>query len=251
MGAVLLHDCFLTFRWKFHYLTLHHLLSYMFSLQTTLYRDLKLRAALIKDKKLVLLPGEVIHESLDGVWNLSSDQGNLGTFYITNIRVVWHANLAENFNVTIPFLQMRTMTVRPSKFGPALVINTRAATGVDKGGYLLGFRIHPHERLDSVFLSLSKLYSLYAGKPKFGISFTVEEVPRQLEAMVVERKEDTLTITDENYGGEAFAAYAIARGTKDEHGKESDPPVPVFDDYLGLATERLEAGFTTKGVWSF
>lgn len=40
------------------------------------------------------------------MWNLSSDQGNLGTFFITNVRLVWHANLAENFNVSIPYLQM-------------------------------------------------------------------------------------------------------------------------------------------------
>ena len=42
-----------------------------------------------------------------GVWNLSSDQGNLGTFFITNVRLVWHANMAENFNVSIPYLQAR------------------------------------------------------------------------------------------------------------------------------------------------
>ena len=33
-------------------------------------------------------------------------QGNLGTFYITNVRVVWHANLNEQFNVSIPYLQI-------------------------------------------------------------------------------------------------------------------------------------------------
>lgn len=43
---------------------------------------------------------------IDGVWNLSSDQGNLGSFFVTNIRVVWHAALAENFNVSIPYVQM-------------------------------------------------------------------------------------------------------------------------------------------------
>ena len=42
---------------------------------------------------------------MPGVWNLSSDQGNLGTFFITNVRLVWHANMAENFNVSIPYLQ--------------------------------------------------------------------------------------------------------------------------------------------------
>lgn len=33
-------------------------------------------------------------------------QGNLGTFFITNVRVVWHANLNEAFNVSIPYLQI-------------------------------------------------------------------------------------------------------------------------------------------------
>jgi hypothetical protein len=34
------------------------------------------------------------------------NQGNLGTFYLTNIRVIWHANMNENFNVSVPYLQM-------------------------------------------------------------------------------------------------------------------------------------------------
>lgn len=43
---------------------------------------------------------------VEGVWNLSSDQGNLGCFFLTNVRLVWHANLAQNFNVSIPYMQM-------------------------------------------------------------------------------------------------------------------------------------------------
>ena len=41
---------------------------------------------------------------VNGVWNLSSEQGNLGTFFVSNVRVVWHGNLAEGFNVSIPYL---------------------------------------------------------------------------------------------------------------------------------------------------
>ena len=37
---------------------------------------------------------------------MSSDQGNLGTFFVTNVRLVWHANINENFNVSIPYLQV-------------------------------------------------------------------------------------------------------------------------------------------------
>ena len=54
-----------------------------------MYRDLKLRGALLQNKQLVLLPLEKVYEKVNGVWNLSSDQGNLGTFFITNVRVVW------------------------------------------------------------------------------------------------------------------------------------------------------------------
>jgi Bardet-Biedl syndrome 5 protein len=71
-----------------------------------LYRDIKLRGAIIHDKQLALLADEQIYSKTDGVWNLSADQGNLGTFFITNVRVVWFANLAENFNVSIPFMQI-------------------------------------------------------------------------------------------------------------------------------------------------
>lgn len=52
---------------------------------TKLYRDLKLRGAIIKEKQLIMLPDEDVINKVDGVWNLSSDQGNLGTFFVTNV----------------------------------------------------------------------------------------------------------------------------------------------------------------------
>ncbi len=73
---------------------------------TKLYRDLKLRGAIVRDKSITLLPQEQMFNKVGGVWNLSSDQGNLGTFIITNVRVVWFADLAESFNVSIPYLQI-------------------------------------------------------------------------------------------------------------------------------------------------
>lgn len=57
-----------------------------------------------------------------GVWNLSSDQGNLGTFFVTNIRLAWHANLAQNFNVSIPYMQVvsQPTALLPSPPSPLL-----------------------------------------------------------------------------------------------------------------------------------
>lgn len=58
------------------------------------------------DSELQLLPREVAYSRVNGVWNLSSEAGNLGTFYITNCRVVWFSNASNAFNVSIPYLQV-------------------------------------------------------------------------------------------------------------------------------------------------
>lgn len=144
-----------------------------------LYRDLKLRGAVVRDRELVQLPREKIFSRVDGVWNLSSDQGNLGSFFITNIRVVWHAQLAENFNVSMPYVQMKSVRVRDSKFGAALVVETSARSGA----YMLGFRVDPAEALETVFKEISALYATALAAPEFGIEHSVEEAPESTEAM--------------------------------------------------------------------
>lgn len=62
--------------------------------------------ALLVDSELQLLPREVAYSRVNGVWNLSSEAGNLGTLYITNCRVVWFSNASNAFNVSIPHLQV-------------------------------------------------------------------------------------------------------------------------------------------------
>lgn len=39
-----------------------------------IYRDMKLRGALVRNKQLKILPSETIYSTVEGVWNLSSDQ---------------------------------------------------------------------------------------------------------------------------------------------------------------------------------
>ena len=78
-----------------------------------LYRDLKLRGSIVKDNDLLVLPGEDIISKINGVWNLSSEQGNLGSLFLTNVRVVWHANLAANFNVSLPYIQIVSLIPVP------------------------------------------------------------------------------------------------------------------------------------------
>eukprot|EP00879_Flechtneria_rotunda_P023270 GHRR01024613.1.p3 GENE.GHRR01024613.1~~GHRR01024613.1.p3 ORF type:complete len:100 (+),score=24.36 GHRR01024613.1:1345-1644(+) len=93
--------------------------------------------------------------------NLSSETGNLGTFYITNVRVVWYSNMAVSFNVSIPYLQVKSVRVCDSKFGPALVVDTTPQSG----GYVLGFKVDPKETLDYVHKEISSLLQVLQSLP--------------------------------------------------------------------------------------
>lgn len=80
-------------------------------ISSKLYRELKLRGAVIHNKQLKMLPLEQVFSTTHGVWNLSSDQGSLGTFIATNVRLVWFADMNEAFNISLPYLQINNVTV--------------------------------------------------------------------------------------------------------------------------------------------
>uniref|UniRef100_A0A3B3RIP5 Bardet-Biedl syndrome 5 protein homolog n=1 Tax=Paramormyrops kingsleyae TaxID=1676925 RepID=A0A3B3RIP5_9TELE len=181
-----------------------------------MYRDLKLRAALIHNKQLRLLPQEQVYDKINGVWNLSSDQGNLGTFFITNVRIVWHANMNECFNVSIPYLQIT-------------------------GGYVLGFKIDPIEKLQDVVKEINSLHKVYSASPIFGVQYEMEEKPQPLEELTVEQPADDVEIEPDEQT-DAFTAY-FADGHKQQD-REA-----VFCEELGLAIEKLKEGFTLQGLW--
>lgn len=76
-----------------------------------LYRELKLRGAIVHNKQIKVLPQESVFSTLHGVWNLSSDQGSLGTFVVTNIRLLWFADVNENFNISLPYLHVDSVSM--------------------------------------------------------------------------------------------------------------------------------------------
>jgi Bardet-Biedl syndrome 5 protein len=205
---------------------------------TKLYRDLKLRGAIIRDKELVMLPHEQVYEKIGGIWNLSSDQGNLGTFIITNVRTVWFAVLAENFNVSIPYLQMKNINVRNSKFGQALVIETTASSG----GYILGFRADPVEHLEEVYTQIKNLWAVFSSTPIFGVEYQLEDKNQDPKESFVPRTEDDVEILE----GDEIEPCLLYQPDGD---KEIDRE-PVYNPELGLAVERLKEGTTLQSLWN-
>ncbi|CAD7959316.1 unnamed protein product [Amoebophrya sp. A25] len=207
-----------------------------------LYRDLKLRGAIIANKELCVLPSEQIFERINGIWNLSSDQGNLGTFTITNVRIVWFAALAENFNVSIPYMQIKSINVRNSKFGQALVLETTPGSG----SYILGFRADPVSHLEEIRKQITKLWK--------GLDFTVQKPEDEEDnnttagkataaPVPVPRKEDDIEVV-ETEEVEASMLYH-ADGDREYINQE-----PVFNPEIGLAMEKLKDGVTLEKLWS-
>merc|ERR1712084_66101 len=166
------------------------------------------------------------------------DQGNLGTFIITNVRTVWFAVLAENFNVSIPYLQMKNINVRNSKFGQAVVIETTASSG----GYILGFRADPVDHLEEIYTQIFNLWKVFSTTPIFGVEFTVEDQQADPKESMMPRTEDDVEIVE---GDDIEPCLLYQPDGEKEIDRE-----PVFSTELGLAIERLKEGTTLQSLWA-
>lgn len=78
--------------------------------------------------------------------------------------------LQDNINIkSNDFLHCMQVKIRESKFGVALVIETSESSG----GYVMGFRIDPFERLKVVHREIVSLHNVYSNSPLFGVEYTI------------------------------------------------------------------------------
>ncbi|XP_075984901.1 Bardet-Biedl syndrome 5 protein [Anticarsia gemmatalis] len=203
-----------------------------------MYRDLKLRGAIIHNKHLRILPLEKICLHEHSLWNLSSDSGNLGTMVVTNVRVVWYADINDAFNVSMPYITIESISIRDSKFGEALVFVVRQTSG----GYVLGFRADPRERLRPLLTELQALHQAYTEKPIFGIELTWNNENPKSASDDIEELEEIGEPRGE-MGPNLYLASQLAQN------KGEGESQPVYSPYLGLAIEPLKEGFTLKSLF--
>lgn len=69
------------------------------------------------------------------------------------------------------FLVQRLVKIRDSKFGVAMVMETSEQSG----GFVLGFRIDPYDRLKDTVQEIHSLYQVYCASPVFGVEYQVED----------------------------------------------------------------------------
>ncbi|XP_034181106.1 Bardet-Biedl syndrome 5 protein isoform X1 [Osmia lignaria lignaria] len=199
-----------------------------------IYREIKLRSGIINDKRLILLPQETIHLTLQDIWNLSLEQGNIGTFIVTNIRLVWFADMNDQFNISIPYLVIEKISIKNSKFGPTLVIVSTESSG----GYILGFRVDPIQKLYSLHKEILTLLKTFEKFPIFGVDYTVEHQASLQQDFNVEQQSE---IQDSQIEISSVFGYYFS--------EESNQRKPSFSTYLGLATEEPRETSTLQSLW--
>ncbi|CAP20558.1 Protein CBR-BBS-5 [Caenorhabditis briggsae] len=217
---------------------------------TKMYRELKMRGIFIKnDGTLKILPQENIVENVSGVWNLSTETGSLGVFVITNIRVVWYAEMNVGYNVSVPYLTLYSARIRESKFGMALVLETTSSSGE----YVLGFKVDPTEKLQGLLKSIQSLHKAHLLRPIFGVQY-VKEKAEKSEARQIKEDEDVTDVMDNNEDDveiekdirpDPFAAYFDG-----QHSVTDEKRLPVLNQEIGLAMEPIRNGFTLKDLWA-
>lgn len=131
--------------------------------------------------------------------------------------------------------------MRDSKFGRALVIETFAKAG----GYILGFRVDPQERVNDVFKELSSYYQIYSVAPIFGVEYSLEAEAAPLDQVLQAKVEEDVEIIDDLEDTHAIAAY-YAESTIDDAARFDSVQ---YDGKLGLAIEGLVDGLTLEQLW--
>lgn len=91
------------------------------------------------------------------------------------------------------YYAQKSIRLRESKFGRALVLETFPKSG----GYILGFRVDPQDRIGEVYQEIHSLFQIYSVAPIFGVDFTLEaETPNLDQLLTPKVNEDTELIDD-------------------------------------------------------
>ena len=134
------------------------------------------------------------------------------------------------------------MRLRDSKFGRALVLETFAKSG----GYILGFRVDPQERINDVFQEIQSLYQIYSVGPNFGVDFSLEaETPSIDQLLQTKVNEDLELLDDQADDSHAIAAYYSETAPDEENRYDTIQ----YDQRLGLAIEALVEGTSIEQLW--
>lgn len=174
---------------------------------------------------------------------------------VQHVHRSYDAEHSPNFNASIPYTQMASVSLRDSKFGKALVVTTSKRSGE----YVLGFKVDDEEKLNDVFKEVEALHRVFTTNPVFGVD--VGEVRGSARDDALQRndssrsnvnteEDDDVEIIDSRESGTDLMRKYYAEIAAGSDGYDVSTLEPVFDETLGLAIEPLPQGATTTGLWN-
>jgi hypothetical protein len=237
------------------------------------YRDIKVKGAdivVFKEKKLNQLPDENILNTLNGI-SYINNQGNYpGILILTNLRIVWLSIQYENFNLTIPWIQMSKIQSKgDSKYEKLISVKIKSYFG----GNLYNFYIAKTNLFDKILDDMTKAMYYYQEDPLLGvninklmiddskvnkqkkdnkqISQVPEQPPKKLNKIDEHFKEvvnkyftDEDIIDNNNFNG-ISSIYLL----NDYKNKQNNINDIVFCKGLGCAIEKLPDKVTIDNLW--
>lgn len=136
----------------------------------------------------------------------------------------------------MPWVQLKCIRIRDSKYGIALVLETTEFSG----SYVLGFRV---EQLEEAFTEMSSLFQTFIKQPQFGVECTYEDANEPTAAIPI--IEDQMNIVETGYEQGVNAQRMRYQVGKRGAGK---PELETNAD-LGLCCERLPKGLDVDALW--
>lgn len=125
----------------------------------------------------------------------------------------------------------------------ALVIETLQQSG----GYVLGFKLEPADRLKDVAREVYRLHHVFSQNPNFGVTSNLGQfrgaraASAQAKTAANEEESDVVTQPTDELNTSLAAYYADPSKNADRE--------PVFSLELGLAIEELREGVTLHSLW--
>jgi Bardet-Biedl syndrome 5 protein len=230
--------------------------------QSRLYRDMKMKGFLTQDKNLTALVKEKQLNKYPTVYIITPDnQALAGQFVITSVRIVWFSTSLDNYNISLPWINIKDIRVRDiNKHGKVIQFETSKLVG----NTTISFKFV--DNIDGVLRELESSYNTYLQNPQFGVELVysnevsalnkpvakpsddvVEKQTSEVNKYIQNRKEDDVEIVDTNYFNEH--SNLLYYMTSNPDGRKHTKNDIVFSTELGMAIERLPEGSNLENLW--
>jgi len=235
------------------------------------YRDIKVKGAdivVFKEKKLNQLPDENILNTLNGI-SYINNQGNYpGILILTNLRIVWLSIQIENFNLTIPWIQMsKIQSKSDSKYEKLISVTIKNYFG----GNLYNFYTAKINLFDKILDDMTKAMYYYQEDPLLGVNINklmidenkpnkqnkdkneqpqeqppkkANKIDEHFKKVVNKYFTDEDEIDNNNFNG-ISSIYLL----NDYKNKQNNINDIVFSKELGCAIEKLPDKVTIDSLW--